>query len=148
MSVVEERVPTSSAPTEARPEAGQVAVFDVSLLEGVRWVDEGTHIIVSTECAVRGEGDDLQGAVEDFVDAAIELHSHLTNVLRAGDDTKRERDEHVLLSERFGAIFVALDKVLDQDQTKPRWFRRQPRLRRRHDWQPIHRSRSGGLLPA
>jgi hypothetical protein len=54
------------APTEEAPELGRVVAAGVTVSEGLHWVEDGVHIIRSSEFDLMGQGDDLDEAVADF----------------------------------------------------------------------------------
>lgn len=57
----------------------------------IRWVEnDGTHVIESIEFDVSGEGKDWPEARDRFFECALDVFSHLADIVSAGDATEYE----------------------------------------------------------
>jgi hypothetical protein len=125
-----ERVPTQEAPTVGRI----VSPDRVLLSEAKRWVEDGVHVIQSTEFEVTGEGDSLEDAVEDFVRQAIDYHTMLTSLVEEEDATEHEQRVAAALGAR---VFRIAEAILERPELD----------RRRHFETPFFTLHLGRPLP-
>ena len=96
-------------PTEEAPKVGSITSPDgVLLSQAKRWVEDGVHVIQSTEFEVMGEGDSLQDAVEDFVRRAIDYHAMLITLVEEQDATEHEQRIAAALGARVVRIAEAI----------------------------------------
>lgn len=149
MSILERPVELG-IPSEVQPEEGVVNICGVLLLEGRRWQEDGAHFIVSTESEVRGQGDDLQEAIEDFVNHAIELSHHLAAQVREGNATDTETQVHALLAERIADVMAAIEmsETRRRDAMMQLLRLRRRRFREANTWRraPLSHSRPHSLV--
>ena len=95
----------SALPTEDVPEYGRVTTAGIVLSEAAHWIEEGAHVIRSSEFELIGEGDDLEEAVRDFVGHALDLVDYLKTEIERGEATEREVRVAGLLGARLGQAY-------------------------------------------
>jgi hypothetical protein len=139
-----EREVDLAVPSELNPEDGYVSICGALLLEGQRWEADGAHFIRSTESEVWGQGDDLDDAVGDFVNHAIELSHHLATQILQGDATEHETQVHALLAERLADIMATVEEseTRRRDAAIQLLRLRRRRFREANTWRPAPRSHS------
>lgn len=94
-------------PTEAAPEYGRIAVFDITVSFAERWEEDGVHVLRSMDFDVIAADKDLQRAVDQFVEKAEDLWSYLS-----GLDTISENENEMFLkmAPRFLDIYRELER--------------------------------------
>jgi hypothetical protein len=78
-------------------------VAGVTVSEGLHWLEDGVHVIRSSEYDLMGQGDDLHEAVRDFVGQAFDLFAYLTAEIEQRDATDHELRMAAVLGSRLGA---------------------------------------------
>jgi hypothetical protein len=92
-------------PTEEAPDVGRVVAAGVTLSEGMHWLEDGAHVIRSTEFELIGEGDDLDEAVRNFVGHALDLLAFLNDEIERGEATEHEVRVAGVLGARLGQAY-------------------------------------------
>ena len=142
----------SSVLTEDAPEFGRVHIFEVTVSEGERWIEDGVHIIRSTEFELLGQGDSVGEAVEDFIGHAVDYHMYLARLVQENDATEHEARVLGELSRRFVEAYEESRK--DSERRDSRLFTLTLNLGRRHSrqrpqhWHPSPRNISSTLSHA
>jgi hypothetical protein len=67
-----------SGPTETDAEFGEVVMFGVTLTEAERWVEDGEHVVRSTEFGVVAGAPTLPDAVDRLCETLKDLADHIT----------------------------------------------------------------------
>lgn len=127
--------PHGLAPTEATPDLGRITAFGVVVSEAQHWVEDGIHVLRSTEFDLVAGDADFQRAVDLFGEKTQDLFWYLADLPHI---TEVENDTFVLLAPRFMQIQQELERREAQRRRQLVSF---PRLKRRgaHDrnWQPL-----------
>jgi len=109
------------APTEEAPDFGRVVAAGVTLSEGMHWLEEGAHVIRSSEFELIGEGDDLDEAVRSFIGHALDLLAFLTEEIERGEATNHEVRVAGVLGARLAQAYrqVSEDREAQENQRGP-----------------------------
>jgi hypothetical protein len=99
--------------TEEAPEHGCLGIFDVILSSANRWMENGVHVIRSTEFELVGEGESLQDAVQDFVGHAIDYQSYLATLIEREEATEHEIRVAGQLGPRLARAYEATARHLN-----------------------------------
>lgn len=86
---------------------GWVATLDVLVSEAERWVEDGVHVIRSTEFDVVAGDLDFDRAVDQFVDKAEDLWTYLSEL---DGLTENENETYLRLAPRFHQIYKELER--------------------------------------
>lgn len=121
--------------TEQQPATGAVNLGEAKsvLSEGLRWFEDGMHVIQSTEFDVSAEDPDPDQVVEVFIENLLDFYRSLYALLERDEATEYEREELDRLGLRLAEIWVA-----DHDyQRRKRNIVKSLRNRGEHsgDWQ-------------
>lgn len=79
----------------------------VTASEGLHWLEDGVHVIRSSEFDLMGQGDELHVAVRDLVGQAFDLFAYLTAEIEQGDATDHELRMAAVLGSRLGTGSIA-----------------------------------------
>jgi hypothetical protein len=102
------RIVTDLAPTEDHPQEGEVHVGGVVLSKVLYWVDDGDHVIASTEFAVTVGAPEFGAAVEKFIYTAADTASYVSELIREdADPTQGEFVDTMQLLRRLAAGYEA-----------------------------------------
>jgi hypothetical protein len=88
----------NQALTEAAPERGNVAVFGLPVSNAEHWLEDGVHVLRSTEFDVIAGDPDFQRALEIFCEKAEDLWSYLSTLETISDN---ENEVFLQLAPRF-----------------------------------------------
>ena len=126
--------------TEQDPATGAVYVgnSETILSEGLRWFEDGLHVIQSTEFDVSAQHEDADEVVTVFIDNLLDLVRSLYALQESGEATDQEREEFEQLERRMAEISVAeLDFDQRQQQRKRDIVQRLRKQRGEHsaNWQ-------------
>lgn len=108
-------------PTEEAPELGRVVAAGITLSEGTHWLEDGAHVIRSSEFELMGEGEDLDDAVRDFIGHALDLVSYLTAEIERGEATDHEIRVAGVLGARLAQAYqqVTADREEQDKRREP-----------------------------
>ena len=84
---------------------GRVVAAGITLSEGMHWLEDGAHVIRSSEFELIGEGDDLDEAVRNFVGHALDLLTYLNEEIERGEATDHEVRVAGVLGARLGQAY-------------------------------------------
>jgi hypothetical protein len=126
-------------PTEEAPDPGRVVAAGVTLSEGMHWLEDGAHVIRSSEFELIGEGDDLDEAVRSFIGHALDLLAYLTEEIERGEATDHEVRVAGVLGARLAQAYrqVSEDREAQEKQREPfiaLSFRRRHKRQRLNAW--------------
>jgi hypothetical protein len=109
------------APTEEAPEHGRVVAAGVTVSEGMHWLEDGVHVIRSSEFDLMGQGDDLDEAVGDFIGRALDLLWYLNGEIERGEATDYEIRLAGVLGARLAQAYgqVSEDREARGKQREP-----------------------------
>ena len=97
-----------ATPTEENPDRGRVAaVGGVVLSDAEHWVEDGVHVIRSTEFPVIAGADDFDGAVDQFGEKLEDLWLYLSEIETLTDN---ENELFLALAPRFRDIYRELER--------------------------------------
>jgi hypothetical protein len=127
------------APTEEAPDLGCVVAAGVTLSEGMHWLEDGAHVIRSSEFELIGEGDDLDEAVRSFIGHALDLLAYLTEEIERGEATDHEIRVAGVLGSRLAQAYrkVSEDREAQEKQREPfiaLSFGRRHKRQRLNEW--------------
>jgi hypothetical protein len=104
-----------TAPTEANPDHGCVAICGEVEFEAYRWIDpDGAHVVQSTDFDIYGQGDTWEEAFWSFVETADDVFNHLIAQIEAGDALPAEKEAALELGPRLIAAHQAINKLLQE----------------------------------
>lgn len=149
-----ERVdPRRESPPDATPEQpnqGAITVNidgdEVVLTEAVHWVEDGEHIIASTEFQVAADAPNFREVFFQFVDRLLDESRSLNTLIRSGEAAENERDEGLRLAERIAEIVTLEEHAQRRREAAHRAFRSRRLSRGRH-WQVRHNKRAPSAKP-
>jgi hypothetical protein len=93
--------------TEASPEYGRISVFDITVSFAEHWVEDGIHVLRSTDFDLIAGDADFQKAVDQFVEKAEDLWSYLSNLETISDN---ENEMFLEMAPRFLKIYKELER--------------------------------------
>lgn len=120
---------------EARPNEGalilEVDGERIPLTEALHWVEDGEHIIASTEFQVAASGDTFWDAYLHMAESLVEEAQSLVSLIQDADAAPNERDEALALFQRFQRVMAAEENAQRQrEQKEARKFALRRRNRR------------------
>lgn len=122
---------TSEALTEATPERGQVTAFGLLLSEAEHWIEDGIHVVRSSEFDLIAGDQDFMVAVNSLGEKTEDLFWYLGEQESL---TENENETFLLLAPRFMGIFQELERrETARRKTFSVNFRRRTQIR---DWLP------------
>jgi hypothetical protein len=109
------------APTEEAPEHGRVVAAGVTVSDGVHWLEDGVHVIRSSEFDLMGQGDDLDDAVTDFIGQALDLLWYLNGEIERDEATDHEIRLAGVLGARLAQAYrqVSEEREAREKQREP-----------------------------
>jgi hypothetical protein len=113
--------PDLTAPTEEAPELGHVVAAGVNISEGLHWLEDGVHVIRSSEFDLMGQGDDLDEAVDSFVGQALDLLWYFNEEIERGEATDHEIRLAGVLGGRLAQAYrhVSEERAGEEKQREP-----------------------------
>jgi hypothetical protein len=108
-------------PTEDAPELGRVVAAGAIVSEGMHWLEDGVHVIRSSEFDLMGQGDDLDEAVDDFVGEALDLLWYLNGEIERNEASDYEVRIAGVLGARLAQAYrqVSEDRETQEKQREP-----------------------------
>lgn len=104
-------------PTEEAPETGAIALFDITLSEGERWVQDGDYVFRSTEFDVTAAGSSFEEGLHRFGTSLINFMLYLSSL---EDPAENEVEMLRLLQPRVAKIAACGKTLADElQETKP-----------------------------
>jgi hypothetical protein len=94
------------------PDTGQVCAHGVRLSSAVHWVEDGEHIIRSTEFDLIASGPTLDDAVNAFVDNAEDHVRFIGDLVRQERATEHEVEVASTLMQRFLTAYEHMEDEL------------------------------------
>ena len=130
--------------TEGAPDPGCAVSFGILVSEGEHWVEEGVHVIRSTEFDVIAGDPDFDRALDQFVDKHEDLWGYLSGLEELTDN---ENETFLKLAPRFLAIHRELERR-EEERRKRRISVSFGAFRRRHRGNTLHGWQQGSSTPA
>lgn len=130
--------------TEESPEYGFVTALDIVISAAEHWIEDGVHVLRSTEFDVTAGDPDFRTAIEVFGQKTEDLWAYLGEL---DGLTENENETFLVLAPRFREVLQELER---REQVRRRKIvsvtlrRRRDHLR---DWQPSTRRTSSKPLP-
>jgi hypothetical protein len=108
-------------PTEDAPEPGRVVAAGATVSEGLHWLEDGSHVIRSSEFDLMGQGDDLDEAVDDFIGQALDLLWYLNGEIERNEASDYEVRLAGVLGGRLAQAYrrVNEDREAEEKQREP-----------------------------
>jgi hypothetical protein len=98
----------TTMPTEESPEVGVIVYADEPIFEAEHWIEDGEHVLRSTEFELVAGDSSLTAAVNRFVEDAEDLWGHLEETR---DLTANELELVSLLAKRFRKILQVVEEI-------------------------------------
>ena len=97
----------ATVPSEEASVLGCAEWLGVPVSEGERWVEDGVHVIRSTEVDVIAGDPDFDQAVEQFIQKVEDLFLYLSTVEELSDN---ENETYLRLAPRFLRVYKELER--------------------------------------
>jgi hypothetical protein len=137
MAETAEQVRAAAEPSEAAPERGRISAFGICLSEAEHWVEDGIHVIRSTEFDLVAGDPDFRRAVEMFGEKAEDLWWFLSELDTITDN---ENETFLVLAPRFMQVFKELERRESERRRQVisiSFARFRSRGDHFRDWQPL-----------
>jgi hypothetical protein len=126
-------MPSSQIPTEAMPERGRVTAFGQVVSEAEHWIEDGIHVLRSSEFDLIAGDPDFIITLNIFGEKTEDLFWYLSE---RDSLTDNENETFLLLAPRFMGIFQELERreaARHKRVLSINWPRRSTQTR---DWLP------------
>lgn len=107
-------------PTETSPDLGTITAVELLVSQAAHWIEEGVHILRSTEFDVIAAHEEFDRAVDLFVEKAQDLYDYLAEKEGISDN---EAETFLLLHSRLFPIYKALERRELEREEKQRRVR-------------------------